>query len=315
MILKGRFLQLIRWPNILFIAITQILFYYSVFEYAYKSTGRNIQELQLKPEPFLFILIASVFIASAGYIINDYFDINIDQVNKSEKVLVGKYVDRRTAILLHALFSLTGLLFSALASYMLRNIYILFPNFFTVLLLLFYSTTFKRKLLIGNVIISMLTAWTILILPLAEYRFSTTINHTWQIILKFSIIYGGFAFIISLIREAIKDMEDMNGDMKYGCTTMPVVWGLQVSKAYCGVWIIVLAGMVTALAVYIIPLGWWPASLYGFILIVLPLLQVLRKLYIAALPGDFHKLSRIVKLIMLAGILSISFFFVLSWNN
>ncbi len=302
------FFRFIRWPNLLFIALTQVLFYCFIFPFAYHSVKLDTQSIFLQPSAFLWIVLSSVFIAAAGYIINDYFDVNIDMVNKGEKIIVGKYVNRRTAILLHAALSLAGMLCIAYAGYQLKNIYLPFFNLFSVLLLLFYSTTFKRKLLIGNLVISALTAWVILILPVAEYRLDMRNHGAWQLILKYAIIYGGFAFIISMIREVVKDMEDAEGDLRYGCTTMPVVWGIPASKVFAGVWIVVLAGMVIALVFYILTFGRWLVFLYAVVCIVLPLGYVLRQLFTAMTPADFHRLSSKVKLIMLSGILSMLFF-------
>jgi 4-hydroxybenzoate polyprenyltransferase len=177
------------------------------------------------------------------------------------------------------------------------------------LILWFYSSTFKKKLLIGNVLISLLTAWVILVLTVAEYRFRISPHDiVWQRLLKVSFIYAGFAFIISLIREVIKDMEDLEGDTRYGCSTMPVIWGLPVSKVFTGVWIVVLTGLVIAIQIYVLQLGWWYSALYSIIAIIIPLLWVLKKLYTASTPGEFHQLSSAVKLIMLAGIISMIFF-------
>lgn len=302
------FFRFIRWPNLLFIALTQVLFYYIIFPYAYDAVNLDPQEIFLKPHILTWIVLSSVFIAAAGYIINDYFDVNIDLVNKGEKIIIGNHVNRRTAILMHAMFSLAGMLCIVYAGYRLKNIYLPFFNLLAILLLLFYSTTFKRKLLIGNLIISVLTAWVIFVLPVAEYRLDMKNHGAWQLILKYAIIYGGFAFIISLIREVIKDMEDAEGDLRFGCTTMPLVWGIPASKVFAGVWIVVLAGMVLTLVVYILTFGRWIVFFYGVAAIVLPLGYVLKNLFSAITPQDFHQLSIRVKLIMLTGILSMIFF-------
>lgn len=302
------FFRFIRWPNLLFIALTQALFYFIIFPYAYNMVHLGTQDIFLKQNIFLWIVLSSVFIAAAGYIINDYFDVNIDLVNKGDKIIVGKHVNRRTAILLHAALSLAGLFCIVYAGYRLKNIYLPFLNLGAVLLLLFYSTTFKRKLLIGNLVISVLTAWVIFVLPVAEYRLDMKNHGAWQLILKYAIVYGGFAFIISLIREVVKDMEDAEGDQRYGCTTMPVVWGIPASKVFAGVWLVVLAGMVLALVFYLLTFGRWIVFGYGVICIIVPLGYILKKMFTAFTPSDFHQLSTKVKLIMLAGILSMVFF-------
>lgn len=299
------FFQLIRWPNLLFIAITQILFYFIVIPFCYNQVGSG--ESKISDDVFLIILGASLLIGAGGYIINDYFDINIDQVNKADKMIIGKYINRRSAILLHATFSFVGLLLSIDASAKLHNWYIALFNLIAILLLLFYSTTFKKKLLIGNIIIGLLTAWTIFVLTVADIRFHQLSNPAWSKVLKLSILYGGFAFIISIIREVIKDMEDVGGDRKFGCTTMPIVWGIHVSKVYTAVWIIVLCGSVAALITYFLFIKWWLIFIYGIIAVIMPLIYVIRKLYRAKNASDFHQLSSMIKFIMLAGILSMIF--------
>jgi 4-hydroxybenzoate polyprenyltransferase len=303
------FFKLIRWPNLLFIVLTQMLFRYFMLPFVYLAGHAGYESIKLSEGLFYLLILASICIAGAGYIINDYFDVNIDLVNKSSKVIIGKYINRRTAILLHALLSFTGLVLSLYIGYKLQNILIPFFNFLAIVILWFYSSTFKKKILIGNILISLLTAWVIFVLTLSEYRFRISPHDiVWQRLLKVSFIYAGFAFIISLVREVIKDMEDMEGDMKYGCKTMPIVWGLPVSKVFTGVWIVVLVGVLVAIQIYVIQFGWWFSALYSLITIIIPLIWVLRKLYIATTAAAFHQLSSVIKLIMLAGILSVVFF-------
>jgi len=286
-----------------------MLFRYFILPFVYQRNHPGYENIKLSQNLFFLLIIASVCIAAAGYIINDYFDVNIDQVNKSSKVIIGAYIKRRYAILFHALLSITGLLLSMYIGYKIQNIYIPVFNFSSIVVLWFYSTTFKKKLLIGNILISLLTAWVILVLTVAEYRFRISPQDiVWQRLLKVSFVYAGFAFIISLVREVIKDMEDIEGDLKYKCKTMPIVWGLPVSKVFTGVWIVVLTGLIAALQIYVLQFGWWYSALYSLLTIMIPLVWVLRKLYEANTPQQFHTLSKMVKMIMLAGILSMIFF-------
>ena len=303
------FFKLVRWPNLFFIALTQVLFRFFILRFIFIKSPSGFENLRLSLPLFCLLVFASVSIAAAGYIINDYFDVNIDLVNKPSKLIIDRYIKRRWAIALHIIFSFIGFVISCYVGYKIRNIYIPFFNLVSIIGLWFYSTTFKKKLLIGNVLISLLTAWVILILTVSEHKIPVSLNDIyWQRLLKLSFIYAGFAFIISLIREVIKDMEDMRGDVKYGCKTMPIVWGLQVSKVFVAVWIIVIIGSVAALQFYVIHLGWWVSSLYSLLTIIFPLLYVLRKLYAAHTKKEFHHLSTVVKLIMLSGILSMIFF-------
>ena len=303
------FFKLVRWPNLFFIFLTQMLFRFFILQYVYHSNPSGTENFKLSLPLFFLLSAASILIAAAGYIINDYFDVNIDLVNKPSKLIIGKFIRRRWAIAFHIIFSTLGFLLSCYVGYRLRNFYIPAMNLIAILALWFYSTTFKKKLLIGNIIISLLTAWVIFVLTISEYRFRIVPNDDyWKNLIKLSFIYGGFAFIISIIREVIKDMEDMPGDAKYGCTTMPIVWGIQVSKVFVAVWLVVTISAIVAIQFYVFQLGWWLSALYSLVTIILPLLWVLRKLYLAQTAKDFHKLSTVVKLVMLTGILSMIFF-------
>jgi len=304
------FFKLIRWPNLFFIAVTQVLFRFFVLNFVYRGSNNDYGEnIKLSLPLFYWLVFASVSIAAAGYIINDYFDVNIDLVNKPDKLIVDRYIKRRWTIVWHIILSFIGLVISCYIGYKLRNFYIPLFNFAAIIALFFYSTTFKKKLLIGNIIISLLTAWVILVLTFSEYSFRIIFPDIyWKRLVKVSFIYAGFAFIISLIREVIKDMEDMQGDAKYGCTTMPIVWGLQVSKVFAAVWLVVIIAGIAFVQFYVIQLGWWLSAIYSLLTIIIPLTWVLRKLYMAQSPKDFHQLSNAVKLVMFTGILSMIFF-------
>ena len=303
------FFKLIRWPNLVFIALTQMLFRFFVLRFVYKNGPGDFENIRLSLPLFYCLVFASVCIAAAGYIINDYFDVNIDLINKPAKLIVDRYIKRRWTIVWHIVLSFIGLIISCYVGYKLRNFFIPLFNFAAIIALWFYSTTFKKKLLIGNIIISLLTAWVILVLAFSEYRFHIiSPDIYWKRLIKVSFIYAGFAFIISLIREVIKDMEDMQGDAKYGSTTMPIVWGMQVSKVFAAVWLVVIIGGVAGVQIYVIQSGWWLSALYSLFSIIIPLIWILRKLYAAQSPKDFHQLSNAVKLVMLTGILSMIYF-------
>jgi 4-hydroxybenzoate polyprenyltransferase len=263
-----------------------------------------------KPRLITWIIIASVLIAAAGYIINDYFDLNIDQVNKPEKNVINSVINRRWAILWHVVLSVLGVLATVLAVG-LGKWYLILSNLVCVALLWFYSTSFKRQLIIGNVVISLLTAWTVLILFFAQVPFNAAFGSNDLVISKFfrvAFLYGGFAFIISLIREAIKDIEDRHGDEQYGCNTLPIYAGVRAAKIYIAVWIIVLLVAIVVLQLYILQFRWWIAVLYSVLFIITPLFYLLLQLFKAQTVAQYSRLSGLTKLIMLTGILSMIFF-------
>jgi 4-hydroxybenzoate polyprenyltransferase len=307
----GAFFRLIRYPNLIFIALTQCLFYFFIVIPTYKDANHDLPRLGYYN--FSLLLIASLVIAAAGYIINDYFDMDIDNVNKPDKLVIGKWINRRWAMLFHMLLSFFGLFLTALVAMQINNLLLLAFNFLSVVLLLFYSTTFKKKLLIGNVIISLLTAWVVGVLFVAELNFADVLYmRQHQVVLeklyKYTAVYAGFAFMVSLVREVIKDLEDIIGDRRYGCTTMPIVWGVNPSKIYAGIWIVVLMGLLLSIFFYSILNEWfWLKSLLSIFLLNF-LIVILINVKKAATSKDYASISKQIKLLMLMGILSILLF-------
>lgn len=309
--LIAAFFRLVRWPNLVFIAVTQLLFYFSLVQPLY-SKGIYSQFDKIN---FLLLVIASVLIAAAGYIINDYFDLNIDQVNKPERTIIDRYIKRRWAIIQHIVISLAGIAISFYIDLNSKTFWLGFSNFICVFLLFGYSITLKKKLLIGNVLISMLTAWVIVVVFLSYFNsfycdacdpsYFDIYTHRF---IRISFLYAGFAFISSLIRETVKDMEDMDGDAKYGCKTVPIVWGIPAAKVFVSVWLVVLIGTISIVQVYVLQFGWWWSAVYSILLIIIPLVWILRKLYRARTTADYHQLSLAIKYVMLAGLISILFF-------
>ncbi|HWC52133.1 MAG TPA: geranylgeranylglycerol-phosphate geranylgeranyltransferase [Chitinophagaceae bacterium] len=305
--LVAAFLKLVRLPNLFFIAIAQTLFQFCIYRPLFKGfiPGNDTSQ-------FILIALASLLIAAAGYIINDYFDINIDEVNKPQQMVIDKVISRRWAIAWHFMLSTTGLILTFLALPFFQKWYLILINACSVVLLWFYSTTFKRKLLIGNLVISLLTAWTIMILFYSKVSLMDafgTENTTEHKFFRIVFLYAGFAFISSLIREAVKDMEDREGDEKYGCRTMPIVWGMNATKIYVAVWLAALIAILVMVQIYVLQFRWWWPALYSVILIIVPLLYIFIKLFKANSTRDFHLLSRWIKLVMLTGILSMIFFY------
>ncbi len=307
------FIQLIRWPNLLFIALTQTIFLYCIERPIFHNASVYTN---VHGGYFVMLVIASVFIAAAGNIINDYFDLNIDQINKPQKVVVDKIISRRWVILWHLILSLTGIILGVIIDFNTPVRFLGLANLVSVLILFFYSVSLKKKFLIGNVLISLLTAWVILVIAYCET------NHLLNVFKKgtslevdklsrLTFLYAGFAFIISLIREIIKDMEDVEGDRKYGCKTMPIVLGLNATKVFVTVWLTVLIVALIIVQFYVLQFGWWfwVSAFYCLLFIIIPLVWIFTKLLPAQSAAEFHKISSVVKVVMLMGIMSMLFFY------
>lgn len=268
-------LRLTRFTNLLIIGLAQ---YFTAYFLVDVTTLTDIR---------LFILTSStVLIAAAGYIINDYYDIKIDYINKPERVVIGKGIPRRFAILFHTLFSFAGI---ALGYYLGWQIALI--NFLSAFLLWWYSNNLKRLPFVGNFSIALLTGTSIYMVALLFGGDDTLI-----------IIYSSFAFFMTLVREIIKDMEDLKGDSTFGCKTLPIVWGFRKTKQflYAVVFIFCMTVLILDLLFTALP------SVYFVLFLFAPLVWMVLRLYRADTVKEFEWLSTFCKVIMLLGILSMS---------
>lgn len=270
------FLRLTRVWNLLILALSQY------FTAAMLISVSNVFDWRL------FLLVTSTcLIAAAGYIINDYYDIKIDLVNKPERVVIGHGITRRYAILLHSLLSMVGVAIGMLLDWRIGVI-----NFISTFLLWWYSNDLKRQPLIGNMVVALLTAMSIVIV---DALFKTG-NYL-------IFIYATFAFFMTLIREIIKDMEDLKGDNTFGCKTLPIVWGLRKTKIFIYAVISIFSITVILInSVFVnLPLD------YFLVFLFIPLLILLITLIRADTKRDFARLSSFCKLILLLGVISMAF--------
>jgi 4-hydroxybenzoate polyprenyltransferase len=236
----------------------------------------------------LFVLsLSTVLIAAGGYIINDYYDVKIDLVNKPERVVIGQGITRRYAILFHSLLSILGILIGFLLSWRIAAI-----NFASVFLLWWYSNDLKRHPFIGNVVVALMTGIAVMMVD--------AIFQTGNILI---LIYATFAFFMTLIREIIKDMEDLKGDHTFGCRTLPIIWGFRKTK-------FLIYSILAFFSVTVLLLNFYFTKLpeYYFLIFLFPLLVILLiKLIRADTKKDFTWLSAFCKIIMVLGILSLAF--------
>jgi 4-hydroxybenzoate polyprenyltransferase len=306
------FFKLIRFINLFFIFLTQLLFHYCIIIPQYEFFSGSAP--RLNDALFFILVLASVLIAAGGYIINDYFDINIDRVNKPQRLIVDNLVSRRWAMFFHLTLSLLGLTLTAFVAKSLGNGLLFLLNLISVILLWFYSTIFKKKLLVGNIIISLLSAWVVLVLYVAELQidFSGPKGSFTPATIKIyplAVVYAGFAFIISIVREIVKDMEDVEGDRKYARNTMPIVWGSGATKLFLSVWVVVLVCILFFMMIYALLKSWLLLSGYILFFLSIPLANIFIMLFRSANTTDYKRLSTRIKLFMLLGILSMIAYF------
>lgn len=235
------FLKLIRWQNLVIIAITQYLMRYCIIEPLIYSVGQSVGMdflLQMDNLHFFLLVFSTVLIAAAGNVINDYFDLKIDRVNKPEKIIVGRHIKRRVAIVIHIVLNSIGILLGGYVAYNMGIWKLGLIHVFAVMSLWYYATHFKHHVFTGNFIIALLAALIPLIvglfeIPLLNYRygqFLTEFNLNFNFIAYWIIAYSIFAFLFTLAREITKDIADMEGDEHYGSYTIPIAYGINTAR-------------------------------------------------------------------------------------
>ncbi len=307
--LVGAYFRLVRYPNLIFIFMTQYLVQYGVVVPIFQEYGL---QPTLGPGWFFLLSLSTVMIAAAGNIINDYFDINIDLVNKPERVIIDRLISRRWAIAWHSILNVLGVAIGFLIAWKIGYPLVGFTQLCCSGLLWFYSTAYKRQLIIGNIVISLLTALAVLIVGFYEpqlYREITFLNAPAVYrLLRIILLYGAFAFLISMIRELVKDLEDVEGDDKLGCRTLPIVYGINAAKDITFVFTGLLIALILFVQYHMIMLHWYFSAAYLLLAVQVPLVRVCGKLKKAVKPDAYHKISSMIKGVMLAGILSMLFF-------
>ncbi|HWZ23350.1 MAG TPA: geranylgeranylglycerol-phosphate geranylgeranyltransferase [Cytophagaceae bacterium] len=281
----GAFLRLVRLPNLLIILVAQFLI--RIFVIGPKENWKLI----IVDPSFLLLCLATLMIAGAGYIINDYYDIKIDIVNNPKRVMIGKIFTRRVALFAHFIINIIAVLIGLLVALKMHDWKIFVTVFISGFLMWYYSNSLKRLALWGNLTISFLTGISI-------YYLSFLSNNNLNLV----VIYSVFAFMISLIREIIKDMEDMKGDALYGCKTLPIVWGIKNTKNF--IYAISIVFIFVMGSLFIERYNNLLALYFGLAMFPIFIFLLVR-LYTAKSENDYHNLSTLSKGIMLAGLASI----------
>lgn len=310
------FFRLIRLPNLLIVALTMMLMRYAILRPVMNAIPVSLTDnplivtrmaFQLGWFDFMMLVLSTVLITAGGYVINDYFDIRTDLINRGS-IIVGNTISRRKAMLYHNIFSFLGVaggfyVSARIGYFWLGTLFLLVSG-----LLYFYSVTYKRQFLIGNIIVAFLTAMVPFMVvlfdapPIHKLYASATVSFPGVRLLFYWV--GGFAlfaFMTTLIREIIKDIEDYEGDITFGRKTLPVVSGIFATKV-----IVVLLSVLTVFLLYIIWFRYLPDHItlgYITLFISMPFIWVIFKVILSKSREDLHKASRVVKIIMLAGIL------------
>jgi 4-hydroxybenzoate polyprenyltransferase len=306
------FLKASRWKNLLIIALTMVFLRYLILQ----PILRLVQlELAVRDWEFALIVLSTLLIAAGGNIINDYFDLKIDRINKPDKIIVGRYIKRRVAMASHVVLNTLGFLIGLFIGIRLGMWQLCFLQLFCTIALWYYSTELKYMFLWGNVAIALCVA----LVPLAVgiYEIPALIDayqyyakgEAEQVYQFGKLIYGlfywvlgftAFAFLATLSREIVKDIADMEGDRAFGCRTMPIVLGIQRTKI-----VVLVVNLLVFLSILVIQQFFLP-DLYSLLYVLLVLLPItVIELYLlmkAQETKEFNRARTMGKLFVVAGI-------------
>ncbi|MFV0471549.1 MAG: geranylgeranylglycerol-phosphate geranylgeranyltransferase [Paludibacteraceae bacterium] len=301
------YIDIIRWKNLLFIAFIQWLITHTV-------VAPILQTYDFDTLHYTFwgywLIVATVLISAGGYVINDYYDVKIDRINKPNKIIVSEKISKKSAMLYYQLLTGLGVACGIILSLFVRSISLGFIFVLTPGLLWFYSASYKRQFLVGNLVVALLSSATIFVAGLlavallkTEYNeliYQTTIP---------TILYGWtggfafFAFTATWIREIIKDIEDEKGDREMECRTMVIKWGTQKTKLFLyGLILLVILSLFFVNYRFVYFEGTFTLR-YLFFGLILPYIALSYSIFKAKVSADFHQASTFSKFIMLAGIL------------
>lgn len=315
-------LQLIRWKNLLFLGVLQTLMFFGIIK---PLMAKYAITLPYEYPIFGLLVAATLFIAAGGYIVNDYFDTKIDQINKPTKVIVGNKISRNAAgwafQICFAIGIACGIALAILLSKL--NIAILFAVISGMLW--FYSSSYKRIFLLGNLVISLcsfLSVFSIGYLSAIslENKYGALIYNTSILgeVYSWCAAFGLFAFLFTFIREVVKDVEDIEGDREMECHSLPIVLGINTTKIVLTVVTLVSALIVGYFCFYLNPFSTDNITTKYYIFgVLVPCIILIFWIGKAAKRRDWRQISTFVKFIMLVGTLYaavVGYLFILNYS-
>ena len=305
-----QYFKIIRPLNVFVVAITMLLFRYCIIDvpdYIHYDFKPYLSDIS-----FYILLITTLLVTAGGYVINDIFDVDTDQVNRPNKMIVGKHISENDAFKYYTILSGLAILGSFILMFTSRQMKISMLPIIIIIVLYLYASTFKKMMLVGNLVIALCSTLPILLLSFYELRLNdfdpaVVILFTQGIGLS-AMVYGIFAFLTTLIREIIKDIEDMAGDDVIGATTLPIVAGIKVSKLFI-LFIQILTLSILLLITYYFLVAKIAIAFYGItLMLILPLLIQIGLVIWAKRPSQFRKASFVGKIHMVLGVLTLLYF-------
>lgn len=273
------FFSVIRGYNIWVIAIAQYLS--AIFILAPEKSA-----LSILFDWRLFVLVsASSLCIASGYIINNFYDAKKDLINRPKKAMIDRLVSQSTKLKVYFAINFFVVALASLISWRA----VLFFSVY-IFIIWFYSHKLKKYPLVGN-----LTAAVLAVLP-----FFAVLMH-FKNFYHVIFAHATFLFLLILIREFIKDLENIEGDLANNYKTIPVLYGENIAKT-----IITLLTCSTIIPIYFLTdvynVGYMDIYFY---LSLVGLIFFLIHLWKSSLKEDYIKLHFLLKLIIVSGVFCI----------
>jgi len=302
----SKIFKLVRLPNLLIVALTQYLMRWAILN---PLLIKNGYELQFGEFNFFLLVLTTVLLTAGGYIINDYFDTKTDLLNRPKTVVVGNFISRKQALKLHIILNSIALVLGFYISFQINLFKLGFIFLLISGILWYYSSSYKRQFLIGNLIVAILTAMVTLMpvlfeIPVLNAKYMNIIilrNSDFYNLFFWSVGFAGFAFLTTLFREIIKDIEDYEGDNVYGRNTVPIILGIKYSKII--VISLVIFTLISMYFVYFKYINNITSLIYIVCILTPPQLMLIYRIFKANEKNDYHKANILSKIIMLLGVM------------
>jgi 4-hydroxybenzoate polyprenyltransferase len=304
------YLQLLRVGNLAFLAI--LLFVMEKWVATPLLQLAQFRE-QMPWWVLMLLIISTIFIAAGGYVINDYFDVKIDRINRPEDLVVTRIISRDGAMHIFQVLTILGIAMGLAVAWWSRSwtmamIYIVIPG-----LLWFYSASYKRQLLVGNIVVAFVSALVPLLVAIANADY---LRHLYGESLAYTPIVGQlyvwlsgfslFAFLMTFVREMVKDIEDIKGDREMECRTIPIVWGEMTTKIISSVILLITMALIGYLLWSVLPFPCeWSTLSTRYVLfgLLVPILCAIVLLWAAKTPLEYRRTQLIIKFAMFMGIM------------
>jgi 4-hydroxybenzoate polyprenyltransferase len=294
--------NMLRVPNLLIIAFTFLMLRYLVFIPVYSSTSMipGMGSLQ-----YLVMITATIIIAAAGYVSNDYFDVITDRINKPEKQYIGKQISPGSALATALLLSFAAIILSTWLTLLIRSWMPAILLLVALAVVWWYAFQLKKSYIWGNIAVASMSAGTVAMAWLLEMQCLQIPPETSGTITRIVAAISLFAFLLTLLREVLKDIEDIEGDRLIQCKSLPIIKGIAFTKSTLFVITLTTIILLAIAQIYLFQYQRFTAVVWLLICVEIPLIWFATALQKSQTKTEYHKLSTLLKLIMLTGILTL----------